>query len=126
MLTAKEAAKQKRALAHERDRALREKNRTTLRDFRDQWRNECARRDSALEGAATHCRAERLAQREKAHARRLRALAELREAYAQERAAARGACAVRKADVHASARDPIERAHGKWMAERAYQADLRR
>jgi hypothetical protein len=67
-----------------------------------------------------------LALREKANTRRQRALAELRDTYAKERAEARDVCLLRKAQVHTEARDPIERAKGKWEAERKYQGDLRR
>jgi hypothetical protein len=64
--------------------------------------------------------------REKAQTRRKSVLAELRDTYAKERADARNVCILRKADVHAQAKDPIERARGEWEAQRQYQAELRR
>ena len=125
MLSAQEGAKQARWLHRERERGTREAAARTLRELRDQLHVARAQRNEALASAKAQCRSERLSLREKALARRQRALAELREAYKKERAEARDVCLLRKADVHASSRDPIERAKGKWEAERTYQADLR-
>jgi hypothetical protein len=126
MLSAKEAAKQRHALNRDIAQSHREKAATTLRELREQLHVARTRRNESLSTAKAQCRTERLALREKAHARRQRTLAELRDTYAKERAEARDVCLLRKADVHASARDPIERAKGNWEAERKYQADLRR
>ena len=126
MLSVQEAAKQRHVLNRDIARSHREKAAETLRDLRAQLHVVRQRRNESLTKAKGHCRAERLALREKAHARRERALAELRDAYAKERAEARDVCLLRKAEVHTEARDPIERAKGKWEAERKYQGDLRR
>ena len=126
MLSPKEAAKQRHALNRDIAQSHREKAATTLRELREQLHVARTRRNESLLNAKAQCRSERLALREKAHARRQRALAEQRDTYAKERAEARDVCLLRKADVHAGARDPIERAKGNWEAERKYQADLRR
>jgi len=126
MMSVREAAKQRHALHRDIARSHREKAVATLRDLRAQLHVARSVRNEALTKAKDGCRAERIALREKAHARRQSALAELRDMYAKERAEARDVCLVRKAEVHTEARDPIERAKGKWEAERKYQADLRR
>jgi hypothetical protein len=125
-MTVREAANQRRALHREIDRSHREKAAATLRDLRSKLREARQRRNEALANAKTQCRAQRIALREMAHERRKQALNTLKETYAKERAGAREACLLRKAEVHAATRDPIERAKGKWDAERTYQADLRR
>jgi len=126
MLSVQEAAKQRHALHRDIAKSHREKAAATLRDLREQLHVARTRRNAALTTAKGQCRAARLALRETANARRQRALAELRDTYAKERADARDVCALRKAEVHTEARDPIERAKGKWEAERKYQGDLRR
>jgi hypothetical protein len=126
MLSAQEAIKQRRALQRDIDQSHRDKAVAVLRDLREQLHVVRTRRNESLAKAKAECRSARLALREKAHARRQRTLAELRDTYAKERAEARDACLLRKADVHAEARDPIERAKGNWDAERKYQEDLRR
>ncbi|MGO8996052.1 MAG: hypothetical protein ACLQVI_22295 [Polyangiaceae bacterium] len=126
MLTRKEAAKQRQALNRDIAQNHREKAAASLRSLREQLHAARTQRNEALAKARGHCRAERLTLREKAHARRQSALAELKDTYAKERAEAREVCVVRKAGVHSEARDPIERAKGNWDAERKYQADLRR
>jgi hypothetical protein len=126
MLSTQEAAKQRQALRRDIDRSHREKAAATLRDLREQLHVARTQRTRALTAAKSQCRAERLALRERASARRQRTLAELRDTYAKERAQARDVCLLRQAEVHAEAHDPIERAKGKWEAERKYQAELRR
>ena len=125
MLSVQEAAKQRHALNRDIAKSHREKAAATLRHCASSSRAR-TRRNAALATAKCHCRTERLALREKANTRRQRALAELRDTYAKERAEARDVCLLRKAQVHTEARDPIERAKGKWEAERKYQGDLRR
>ena len=126
MLSVQEAAKQRHALNRDIAKSHREKAAATLRDLREQLHVARTRRNAALSTAKGRCRADRLALRENANARRQRTLAELRDTYAKERADARDVCVLRKAEVHTEARDPIERAKGKWEAERKYQGDLRR
>ena len=126
MLSLREGAKQRRALDRVREDTYRDGQKQVVRELREQLTVERAKRDASLKQTSEQCRADRLAVREKARARRERALAELREAFAQERLLAREACACRKAEVHKTAKDPIERTKGKWEAERKYQADLRR
>jgi hypothetical protein len=126
MLSAKEGAKQRRHLDRERARHLRQKDAAKLRGLRQDLHAARAHRDAKLAQVCAECRAHRIALRDRAIARRKRTLADLRVAYARERAEAREACLLRKAEVHQEARDPIERARGKWEAERAYQEDLRR
>lgn len=126
MMSAKEGAKQRREIQRQLEVGHRQKAASTLRELREHLRVARSRRGEALGQAKAKCRAERLELRERAHARRKQTLAELREIYARERAEARGVCLARKADVHATARDPIAKAKGEWEAERRYQAELRR
>jgi len=79
----------------------------------------------ALREAKERCRAERLAARERARTLRLRLLEELQEAVRSERQSARQTCSVRLGEAR-SIKDDIKRARAKLLAERQYQADLRR
>ena len=97
MLSVQEAAKQRHALNRDIAKSHREKAAATLRDLREQLHVARTRRNAALATAKCHCRTERLALREKANTRRQRALAELRDTYAKERAEARDVCLLRKA-----------------------------
>jgi hypothetical protein len=126
MMSAKEGAKQRKEIQRQIEAGHRQKAASTLRELREHLRAARSRRNEALGQAKAKCRAERIELRERAHARRKQTLAELRETYARERSEARYVCLARKADVHATARDPIEKAKGEWEAERKYQAELRR
>ena len=126
MLTLAQARKQRRELNRDNAREQRKAAAAALHDLREKLSDARAERNAALREAAGTCRTERLALRERAHARRKATLAALRETYAKERTEARDVCLVRKAEVLVTARDPIDRARGKWEAERKYQDDLRR
>jgi hypothetical protein len=126
VLSAAEGKRQRRALERDIAREHREKAAATLRALREALHAARAQRNAALAKVTQECRAHRLALRERAHARRVATLAELRDTYAKERAEAREACLLRKSEVHQAARDPIARARGQWEAERKYQQDLRR
>lgn len=107
------------------NREERKKKWALLIELRAQIREARARRKDALVAAKERCRSERLAARERARTLRLRALQELKEAVAAERAAARQMCSVKIGEARAI-RDDIERARAKHAAEREYQRDLRR
>lgn len=126
MLSPKEAAKQRRHLDQERTKLVREQAAATLRTLREKLHEAQAERASKLAVVSKECRAHRMAVRERAISRREKVLADLRDTYARERAEAREMCLLRKAEVQQAARDPIERAKGKWEAEKKYQAELRR
>ncbi len=126
VLSRAEGVRQRRAIQRDIDHDLREKAAAKLRALGGELHEARGHRNAALASAKEKCRAERVVLREQAFARRRRTLAELRETYAKERADARDVCLIRKAEVHANARDPIERARGHLDAERAYQEDLRR
>jgi hypothetical protein len=110
-----------RAITRQQRREAKEK----LASLREQLRAARERRKGALRGAKERCRAERIAARERARALRLRVLEELRAAMRAERAGARQTCTVRLGEARAIKGD-IKRARAELLAEKQYQADLRR
>jgi hypothetical protein len=115
----------KRKLWREINRDHRRKAREKIASLREQLRGARRRRKSALRDAKERCRAERIAARERARAMRLRVLEQLREAMRTERAGARQSCTVRLGEARAI-KDDIQRARAELVAEKQYQADLRR
>jgi hypothetical protein len=115
----------KRQLRREINREHRRKAKEKIASLRQQLGDARRRRKFALRDAKERCRAERIAARERARAMRLRVLEELREAMRAERAAARQACTVRLGEARAI-KDDIGRARAELLAEKQYQADLRR
>jgi hypothetical protein len=112
---------QERTESRERRRAARER----LASLRAELREARARRRDTLVDAKERCRAERLANRERHRALRIRAAQELRDRVRDERASARAACAERRANARRIAND-VGRTRAELAAERALQADLRR
>jgi hypothetical protein len=107
------------------NRDHRRKAKETIASLRGQLREARQRRKLAIRDAKERCRAERIAARERARALRLRVLEELREAMRAERGGARQACAVRLGEAR-SIKDDVQRSRAELLAERKYQADLRR
>ena len=121
------AARQARAaLLRDIDKDHRRKARTKLRQLRDELRTAHLARRNALAEAASRCRDERIAVRDRTRMERLRALEELRRALHAERQAARDACAARREEAKKGTTSAIERARGELAAEAKYQDDLRR
>jgi hypothetical protein len=125
MKTRAQAALDKQQLWREINREHRRQAREKIAGLRGQLREARRRRKIALRDATERCRAERIAARERARAMRLRVLEELREAMRAERAAARQSCTVRLSEAR-SIKDDIQRARAELLAEKQYQADLRR
>ena len=125
MRTRAPAALDKAQLRREIHREHRRKAKEKLRILRAQLRDARHRRKHALHEAKERCRAERIAARERSRALRLRVLAELQEALRTERANARQACSVRLGEAR-GIKDDVQRARAELLAERQYQADLRR
>jgi len=125
MRTRTQATLDKQQLWREINREHRRRAREKIASLREQLRGARGRRKFALRDAKERCRAERIAARERARAMRLRVLEELREAMRAERASARQACTVRLGEARAI-KDDIQRARAELLAEKQYQADLRR
>jgi hypothetical protein len=123
--TRAQAAADKRQLWRDIHREHRVQARKKLSNMREQLREARKRRKAALLAARERCRTERLAARERARALRQRVLEELREAMQREREGARQACSVRLGEARGIKND-IERARAELLAEKQYQADLRR
>ena len=115
----------KKALWRDIAREDRKKKRALMFELRAEVRAARARRKQALFEAKERCRAERLAARERARSLRVKALAELSEAKAMDRTAARQACTVRLGEARAI-KDDIERARARVAAEKQYRRELRR
>jgi hypothetical protein len=125
MRTRAQAAADRRQLMREINRDHRRKAKETIASLRGQLREARQRRKLAIRDAKERCRAERIAARDRARALRLRVLEELREAMRAERGGARQACAVRLGEAR-SIKDDVQRSRAELLAERKYQADLRR
>lgn len=125
MRTRTQAALDKQKLWREINRDHRRQAKEKIASLREQLREARRRRKFALRDAKERCRAERIAARERARAMRLRVLEELREAMRAERLGARQACTVRLGEARAI-KDDIARARAEFLAEKQYQADLRR
>lgn len=125
MRTRAQAAADRRELWRQINRDHRRQAKEKITSLREQLREARKRRKFALRDAKERCRAERLAARERARAMRLRVLEELREAMRAERVGARQACTLRLGEARAI-KDDIGRARAEFLAEKAYQADLRR
>lgn len=125
MKTRAEAALDKKTLWRDINRDHRQKARAKIASLREQLREARRRRKVALRDAKERCRAERIAARERARAMRIRVLEELREALRAERAGARQTCSVRLGEARAI-KDDIARSRAELLAEKQYQADLRR
>jgi hypothetical protein len=125
MRTLAQAKADRRALWRDISRDHRRQAKEKVASLRGHLREARQRRKSALRDAKERCRAERIAARERARALRLRVLEELREAMRAERIGARQACTVRLGEARAI-KDDIQRARAELVAEKHYQADLRR
>jgi len=125
MRTLAQAKADRRALWRDINRDHRRQAKEKVASLRGQLREARQRRKFALRDAKERCRAERIAARERARALRLRVLEELREAMRGERVGARQACTVRLGEARAI-KDDIQRARAELVAEKHYQADLRR
>jgi hypothetical protein len=125
MRTRAQAVADRRQLWREINRDHRRQAKEKVTSLRGQLREARQRRKLALREAKERCRAERIAARERARAMRLRVLEELRQAMRAERLGARQACGVRLGDARAI-KDDIQRARAELLAEKRYQADLRR
>jgi hypothetical protein len=125
MRTRAQAAVDRRQLWREINRDHRRKAREKIASLREQLREARRRRKFALRDAKERCRAERIAAHERARTMRLRVLEQLREAMRAERAGARQTCTVRLGEARAIT-DDIARARAEFLAEKQYQADLRR
>src|SRR5579883_2885262 len=125
MRTRAQAAADRKELWRQINRDHRRQAKEKIASLREQLREARKRRKFALRDAKERCRAERIAARERARAMRLRVLEELREAMRAERAGARQTCTVRLGEARAI-KDDIGRARAELLAEKAYQADLRR
>jgi hypothetical protein len=125
MRTRAQAAADRRQLWRDINRDHRRQAKEKIASLRGQLREARKRRKLALREAKERCRAERIAARERARAMRLRVLEELREAMRAERLGARQACGVRIGEARAI-KDDIQRARAELLAEKQYQADLRR
>jgi hypothetical protein len=125
MRTRAQAAADRRELWRQINRDHRKQAREKIASLAEQLRDARKRRKLSLREAKERCRAERIAARERARAMRLRVLEELREAMRAERAGARQACTVRLGEAR-GIKDDILRARAELLAEKKYQADLRR
>jgi hypothetical protein len=125
MRTRAQAAADRKELWRQINQDHRRRAKEKIASLREQLREARKRRKFALRDAKERCRAERIAARERARAMRLRVLEELREAMRAERAGARQTCTVRLGEARAI-KDDIGRARAELLAEKAYQADLRR
>jgi hypothetical protein len=125
MRTRAQAAADRRELWRQINRDHRKQAREKIASLAEQLRDARKRRKLSLREAKERCRAERIAARERARAMRLRVLEELREAMRAERSGARQACTVRLGEARAI-KDEIQRARAELVAEKQYQADLRR
>jgi hypothetical protein len=114
----------KKWLMRDIERDHRKKARQKLVELRAQLRTARSERKAAMKSAAETCRINRLAARERARALRIRGLAELREAGRLEREAARDVCNVGKQE--AKSKDGVERRRAELLAEKKYQAEMRR
>ncbi len=115
----------KQRLWRDINREHRRQAKEKIASLREQLREARRRRKFALRDAKERCRAERIAARERARAMRLRVLEELREAMRAESVAARQSCSVRIGEARAI-KDDIQRSRAELLAEKQYQADLRR
>jgi hypothetical protein len=125
MRTRAQAALDKQKLWREINRDHRRQAKEKIAGLRAQLRDARQRRKLALRDAKERCRAERIAARERARAMRMRVLEQLREAMRAERATARQSCGVRLGEARAI-KDDIQRARAEFLAEKQYQAELRR
>ena len=125
MRTAAQARADRRELWKQITREHKHQAREKITHLRAQLGDARRRRKTALRDAKERCRAERLAARERARALRIRVLEELRETMRAERAGARQACTVRMGEAR-GIKDQIARARAELLAEKHYQADLRR
>jgi hypothetical protein len=125
MRTLAQAKADRRELWRDIKRQHRRDAKEKLAHLRAELRAARERRKGALRGAKERCRAERIAARERARAMRLRVIEELKAAMGAERLAARQACSVRIGEARAI-KNEIQRARAELLAEKHYQADLRR
>jgi hypothetical protein len=125
MRTRAQATADRHELWRQINREHRREAKAKIVSLRGELRAARQRRKLALREAKERCRAERIAARERARAMRLRVLEELREAMRAERAAARQACTLRLGEAR-GIKDDVARARAELLAEKKYQADLRR
>jgi hypothetical protein len=125
MRTLTQAKADRRELWRDIKRQHRREAKEKLANLRGQIRAARERRKGALRGAKERCRAERIAARERVRALRLRVLEDLKATVRAERLAARQTCTVRVGEARAI-KDEIQRSRAALLAERKYQADLRR
>ena len=125
MRTQAQAKADRRALWLDIQRQHRREAKEKLAHLRAQIRTTRERRRGAMRGAKERCRFERLAARERVRALRLRVLEDLKATVRAERLAARQTCSARVGDARAI-KDEVQRARAALLAERKYQADLRR
>lgn len=126
MLTAKQAAAQKKALRQEIAREHRRAARQKLRELAAKLKDARARRRELLREASDRCKVERLAARERARMLREQAMQRLRDAVRADREAARSTCAIRRQEARATGGTAVEQARSAREAERHFQMDLRR
>jgi hypothetical protein len=125
MRTLAQANADRRELWRDIKRQHRREAKEKLASLRAEIRATRERRKGALRSAKERCRAERIAARERVRALRLRVLEDLKATVRAERLAARQSCTVRLGEAR-SIKDDIQRARAALLAERKYQADLRR
>lgn len=126
MISAAQAKRDRKALHQAISKDLRAKAKAKVLALREAVKVARKGRLALHESARSRCREERKRVRARAEQRRQRALAELRAATAQERAAAHFTCKTAKANAKTEHAGNVERARATLLAERAYQADLRR
>jgi hypothetical protein len=125
-LTAKQAKAQRRALEREINRDLKKKARAKLLHARGKLRDARAHKKARMKEIVESCRSERITLRQRLKEMRERVLQELRETARIERQAARDACLLRKGSGKTECLSAIECARRDYLAEKNYQADLRR
>jgi len=125
MRTLAQAKADRRELWRDIKRQHRREAKEKLAGLRAEIRAARERRKGALVSAKERCRAERIAARERVRALRLRVLEDLKATVRAERLAARQSCTVRLGEAR-GIKDEIQRARAALLAERKYQADLRR
>jgi hypothetical protein len=125
MRTLTQAKADRRELWRDIKRQHRREAKEKLANLRAQLRATRDRRKGALRAAKERCRGERIAARERVRALRLRVLEDLKATVRAERLAARQTCTVRLGEAR-GIKDDIQRARAALLAERKYQADLRR
>lgn len=125
MRTLAQAKADRRELWRDIKRQHRREAKEKLANLGAQIRQARERRKGALRGAKERCRTERIAARERVRALRLRVLEDLKATVRAERLAARQSCTVRLGEARAI-KNEIQSARAELLAERKYQADLRR